>query len=295
MPLLVALLAAAVIGQIVVTEPDCWLGSISAYYYTSARAVFVACLCAMGACLIIHQGNGPWEDLILNVSGFAAFFVALIPTPLDELVIKPGEVVNKEPVCARANVPTKAQLIAAVDNNVLALLVAATACLAVALIIRRATGQPSLSVALLVMGAAVLLAWLLFGGPREWFREHAHVGAAIGMFGGIVLVVMMNGFSQQEVPRPIRNSYRTILGLMVSVILVAGFIAWRELFEHTVFWLEAALIVLFGVFWVVQTKELWNYTTRGREGIALPSRHGAASGPVPASGGSDGHSQQSQV
>ncbi len=293
-PLLVVLLAAAVIGQILVTEPDCWLGSISAYYYTSARAVFVACLCAMGACLIIHQGNGPWEDLVLNLSGFAAFVVALVPTPLDDLVIRPGEVVNEVPVCARSNVPTDAQLIAAVDNNVLALLIAATACLVVALILRAATGQPNLTVALLIMGAAVLLAWLLFGGAREWVRGHAHLGAAMGMFGGIVLVVMMNGFSQQAVPRSIRNSYRAIFGMMLSVILVAGFMAWRQLFEHTVFWLEAALIVLFGVFWVVQTKELWNYTTRGSGETALPTHHGAASRLVPTSGASGGHHQQSQ-
>jgi len=32
--------------------------------------------------------------------------------------------------------------------------------------------------------------------------------------------------------------------------------------EHAVFWLEAALIGLFGGFWVVETIELWNSAAR---------------------------------
>ena len=81
MLVLVIMLATAVIYQIFRPEPDCWLGSISAYYYTSARAVFVVALCAIGACLVAYRGNTPSEDLALNVSGFLAFVVAFIPTP----------------------------------------------------------------------------------------------------------------------------------------------------------------------------------------------------------------------
>ena len=33
----------------------CWQTSISAYYFTAAHSVFVAALCAIGACLIVYK------------------------------------------------------------------------------------------------------------------------------------------------------------------------------------------------------------------------------------------------
>jgi hypothetical protein len=34
-------------------------------------------------------------------------------------------------------------------------------------------------------------------------------------------------------------------------------LVWLDKFEHSVFWLETLVILLFAVFWVVQTRELW--------------------------------------
>src|SRR6478752_5187295 len=60
------------------TGGSCWLGSISAYYYTPARTVFVGSLCALGACLIAYKGHSPEEDVLLNFSGFMAIVVAVV-------------------------------------------------------------------------------------------------------------------------------------------------------------------------------------------------------------------------
>ena len=62
-----------------------WLGSISAYYYTPVRSVFVGTLSAMGVCLIAIKGRDrPREDLMLNLAGMCAPVVALVPTPLED-------------------------------------------------------------------------------------------------------------------------------------------------------------------------------------------------------------------
>ena len=48
-----------------------------------------------------------------------------------------------------------------------------------------------------------------------------------------------------------------IFWLMTVGCVVIGTLALLDLFDHTVFWLEALILVLFVVFWVVQTWERW--------------------------------------
>ena len=125
--------------------------------------MFVACLCSMGACLIIYHGNTPREDFVLNLSGFLAFMVALVPTPLAELVINPNDPVGpaKEPTCKRSNVPSPSQLNAAIDNNVWALLVAATVVLVVILWFRGMSGNAEgVSGAVWLLIGLLVLGWL---------------------------------------------------------------------------------------------------------------------------------------
>lgn len=56
--------------------------SISAYYYTDAQPFFVAVLIALGALLIVIQGQTPWEDALMNTAGALSPLVALLPTPV---------------------------------------------------------------------------------------------------------------------------------------------------------------------------------------------------------------------
>ncbi len=272
MPVLVVLLGSSVAKQVFAPEPDCWLGSISAYYYTPARAVFVACLCAIGACLVIYHGNTAREDFVLNISGFLAFVVALVPTPLKELVINPAERVGPadEPVCKRSNVPTASQLTAAIDNNVWALLVALTFVVGV-VVWFRVMSHPAgwLSAAVILLVASLACGWLLFWFDRSDLRDHGHLYSAVAMFAGIVVVVVMNAFRSDAIdpsgvaaPAPYLLLYRLILAAMLASIVVLGAVALWGRFDHAIFWLEASLIALFAAFWVVQTKELWIKTSR---------------------------------
>lgn len=54
--------------------------SISAYYYSAMRDVFVGALIAIGLFLITYRGNTWWEWLIATISGVGAIGVALLPT-----------------------------------------------------------------------------------------------------------------------------------------------------------------------------------------------------------------------
>lgn len=55
-------------------------GSMSAYYYSDARNVFVAVLCTVGAILYLYKGFSKRENVALNCAGFLIACVALVPT-----------------------------------------------------------------------------------------------------------------------------------------------------------------------------------------------------------------------
>ena len=64
------------------TQEDCWLTSISAYWYTDARAIFAGGLMVIGVCLVAYSGGTWTENLLLNLAGALAPIVAIAPTRL---------------------------------------------------------------------------------------------------------------------------------------------------------------------------------------------------------------------
>lgn len=60
--------------------------SISAYYGTPVRDVFVGVMISTAVCMVAYQGSSLLEDYTLNGAGFYAVFVAFIPTNLDEIL-----------------------------------------------------------------------------------------------------------------------------------------------------------------------------------------------------------------
>lgn len=54
--------------------------SLSSYYYTGMRDVFVAILCATGVFLASYRGYNAWDDTVTSVAGAASVVVALFPT-----------------------------------------------------------------------------------------------------------------------------------------------------------------------------------------------------------------------
>lgn len=263
MPGLAALLAVSVALQVWGSDPDCELGSISASYYTPARAVFVACLCAIGTCLFVYRGTTNREEWVLNLSGLLSFFVAFIPTPLKEAKDGPAR------PCLVSNVPTSDQLKDALSNNITASLVAlwliAAAFVGFRVALRSGTGRPSL----VAVGTSVVLA-VLSTSAYVWapgtVRHYGHYVAAFGLFIGVIVMALMHALPWLAGEQPdgstpatatrYRIAYWAAIGVMVLALAVFGVLKLREV-DSALFWLESGLIVGFVFFWIAQTVENW--------------------------------------
>jgi uncharacterized membrane protein len=106
-----------------------------------------------------------------------------------------------------------------------------------------------------------LLALIVFWQSRRWFNSHGHDIAAVSMFVFILGVVAINALGYREKsarkgPASLRNRYAAVfVAMAVSAVAIwlAGLGGWR----YWILALEAVLIALFAVFWVIQTVELW--------------------------------------
>ena len=207
MVLVLGMLFVAVVIRALTAPGVCFEGSISAYYFTSVRAVFVGSLCALGTCLIVYRGNRDAEDIALNASGALAFVVAFVPTSLPSAM---------GVACSASNVPGEGQLDAAVNNNMAAYALTAAVAIVLAAVVTfrapRAGRAPK--AALVVMGAVLVAGVGAFVAWPEGFRDHAHSIAALGTFAGILVVVVVNALdaparvdgrgSDERLPRRLR-------------------------------------------------------------------------------------------
>ena len=275
--------AVVLLGASVLLEHDkvasgCWQTSISAYYYTPVRAVFVGALIAIGLSLIVLKGATMVEDAALNVAGMLAPVVALVPTS------DVGRCWSITPVPLptvpnpNGDDPLNTWVLANIDNNVRALIFAGFAGLGVAAILamvalavgRRRGEQKGLADAwrpdvrgttLGLVGALALLivATLLF---HHWddFDTRAHGFAAILMFAALAVAVVINA---RECQATGRHTY-AVLYLVIAALMVAGGGLMFLDYDHKVLAVELVEISLFGLYWSVQTRELWDTTVRPR-------------------------------
>ncbi|KRB44122.1 hypothetical protein [Terrabacter sp. Root181] len=264
------------------TDHSCWLGSISAYYYTPARTVFVGSLCALGASLIAYKGHSPEEDVLLNFSGFMAFVVAMVPTVPD------GR-------CGpNAYTQSPAEIAAAVRNNIWSLVVVAVVAAVVAAWLKRGalTRDPSerptvRSVVVSVVCGLVLLAELtLFLALRDRFIALSHGIAAGTMVAGVIAVMVFSALRAEERHEGATGggaargiAYKRIyIAIAVALALALGVTVLAALtvsgFDHLILIAEVIIIVLFGAYWGVQTKELWDL--RDAEGAEARSARSVA-------------------
>lgn len=264
------------------------LSSISAYYYTPAQSIFVGALVAIGVCMIALKGTTDADDVLLNIGGMLAPVVAIVPTARDAEQLdavnrcrQPDGTSTAEQALT-GNCPTVAELADAtaanVGNNMLALLVAAAAGLGVSVLFAvwaRHRLEKFLAGFAIASGLVAVVA-IFFGAAREFFIEVGHYAAAIPMFGCIVAVVVVNALRHQEGELADtygeRDSLAKVLGALfrspdryavVALAMIAAVgigvpLALAGTFETAVFWLEASLILLFGAFWIIQTKEQWH-------------------------------------
>lgn len=243
----------------------CWETSISAYWYTPAKPVFVGVLLAIGFAMIVIKGRTVYEDTALNFAGMLAPVVALVPTG----VPKDAD---------RCNITVPSGIDEMVENNVWALLAAGLFCLAVgfgiAVVVNRSIKAPfevergtsvTLAVSSVVVGGAIVL-------NNVWdYREltrYAHGNGARLMFAcmfaaAVFAAIEARNRSKDEArPADERTSQGrfqkayivTALGMASGLVFLGP-----DLFgAHEVLALETWEILWFGAFWAVQTAERWN-------------------------------------
>ncbi|WIX88823.1 hypothetical protein [Amycolatopsis sp. DG1A-15b] len=245
MLIILVLLLAASIGLHLLAHGGCLQDSVSGYYYTSAQAMFVGMLCAIGACLIIHQGADV-ENALLDFSGFMAFVVAFVPAEVDN-TCQVGDLVGIQ-TTAEVRTTLPPVLAAAIVAGIWA-------------VVKRKRGEATgwaAAVRLATLAVVVIMAfWALLSPPG--FVAHGHLSAAVLMFAGMVLVVGWNYWDTSGA----RYGW-VFWAMMVTLVIWLAFLVFSPI-PHLTLIVEAVLIAEFAGFWMRQTGEF-------REGANRPER-----------------------
>jgi len=260
----VLLLGVAIAIEVWFFAPDCMQTSISAYYYTPVRGIFVGGLMAIGLALIVIKGP-PLEDISLNVAGMFAPVVAIVPTsgigscwsiePYPRPLIGPEE--NKE--LAR-------WVVANIENNFYALAFVGLVGLALAGVLAVRDLRAGTSVEPLdrnirmsaVITGLILFASVLLMVTWDGFKEVAHYAAAILMFVALNIAVIAKAFERKESSRAYFGLYSALALLMSLGGAAAWGIAVALGSDHHVLVIEIWEIAMFAAFWVVQTFDNWD-------------------------------------
>lgn len=230
----------------------CWQGSISAYYYTPVRAIFVTALVVIGVNFIVIKGRTTLEDVLLNLAGVLAPIVALVPTS------------PSSPTCSSVNVSID-PVEPFIHNNVLSFAIGGAVAIAIAIAVASLKGRDGNSgftrgaIAGLLFGVALLgagVGWYYI--DRSTFLERAHGFAAVAMFVALGVVILVNALRVTVATR-YRYAYAALVAAMVVSALgvVAGGIL-HETWRHEVLWLEFLELSIVAVYWVIQTVEHWH-------------------------------------
>ncbi|MCT9820962.1 hypothetical protein N3K63_11780 [Microbacterium sp. W1N] len=234
------------------------LPSLSHYYYTPARTVFVGAVMSVAVGFFALSGRGP-ERALLDVAAVLAPLVAIIPT-----VISPHSVPGLDSTCPDGRLTCiPAAFDADVDNGVATYLIvgALVLVLAVALAVAGQVSRPATALSVGIAGALLLAVWLSWWLAHDWFLQWAHVAAAVGFFAVIAAVAVVTAVRPSDGPRPPR--WLQVAYVVIAVLLgvtVVGMPLYGALHVGDVFGVfvgEIAALVLFAAFWVLQSIQYW--------------------------------------
>lgn len=228
------------------------LSSVSAAYYGPAGPAFVGGVSAIALALLALSGRS-LEQGLLDVAAVLALAVAYIPTTVAAGVCEP--VLRCVPPDVRATVANNGVAAASV------VLLGAIAAGVLARVQGTAGGGVALTIGVIV--ALVLGALVWAGVSPDTFLAGAHEVAAVTFFVLIGAVAAIAAWRPQSVGRRrsrLRRAYGTVaVGIAVTLVLLGLSIlagVGRGGFPVVLVG-ESAALALFGVFWIVQTVELW--------------------------------------
>ncbi|WP_036283319.1 hypothetical protein [Microbacterium luticocti] len=230
--------------------------SLSALFYTPARTLFTGVLFAIALALLALSGHS-LEQLLLDLAAVFAPLIALLPTP-----IAPGDVPGVGGGCAGASPCVPALFGPEVRIGVTTYAICVLAGAVVAVVLTRLQGTLSRGVAVAI-GAAVFvaagaLAWVL-ADPASLMRV-GHL-VATGVFFTLMIAVAV--IAAITSPAAWRRLYAAVaIGMGASLVYLGGVVIARlagadQTGRPWVLVGEAALIVLFAVYWLAQTVQKW--------------------------------------
>ena len=199
------------------------LTSISAYFYALGyfRYLFIGVLVVIGILLILYKGYSDHENNALNIAGVMAWIIALFPTRPPEI-----DLVAQLSDGSQENA-----------NSVLEL---------IELIPYFLTNTLGLSYA---------------------FIHALHIISAIVFFLCIAYVSIFKSIETLEHTQSelARKKYLRIyqwLGIFMIILPLASLFIVLVInkYSYIIFWLEFSAIMVFGMYWIVKSIEIWNST-----------------------------------
>lgn len=268
---LVAALLLAVLVQIVASGGEV-LPSISHYFYTPARNVFVGSLIAVSLALLALSGRD-LETAFLDVAAIFAPLIALVPTGFDD---DPDAV---QPQCPADADCLPAQYLPDVQQGVVVYAIVVTLVVATALVVRTVQRQrlrgTVVSGTIAMVVAVLLLVFAFAPGVSDGFPFNTalpisiHFAVTIAFFVAFAAVPILHALpgdpaAAAPVARWQRVVYIAVPILMIVDLVLLG-VATRA-WPGVVFWGELTALLLFAVFWLTQTIQRW--TERDPESFA---------------------------
>jgi hypothetical protein len=240
----------------------CVQGALSEYFYTPAHSIFIATLLGFTILFFVYRGSSDTEDALLTLAGVAALIAALVPQGPPQL-------------CTPPFVPEDFKIDVIVQPNVWAVVVALV--LGWSLTwwqnrynpsrqTRSAGGTLALYFLRLVVAGGLFC--LIF--DTKLFLGQAHGAAGVLMLTAFIATVFTTAFlANREERLPGRRDYRVFykyIALLMLLTLIG--VVTLHITRPAVFpipWitvLEAALILEFLAYWIIQSFELWKTPDR---------------------------------
>ena len=252
---------------------SCLQGSISAYYYTPVRSVFVGALVALGLVMVVLWGKSLWEDSLFNLAGILAPVVAFVPTA------ETNKCGLRDPAGAKVRTQAEQEALieashTAVSNNVFAYLTVIALMLTGLLIvgvIAHLTDKNWASVtvhprAYWIPWATALALWVFgvykFRNDINWIYDNAHKYSAVVLFvfivGAIIAIAVYKLRGNEEGGEVRDPRWAATYGVLAAVMAIGAVAVYLATDTHRTFWVEAWMIFWLATFWGLQTWDRWS-------------------------------------
>lgn len=238
------------------------LSSISAYYYTSARSMFVGALIAASLALLVISGRG-LQRVVLDLAGLLAALIAIVPTPIADTTVP-----NLSAGCGPEQMCVPVAFHADVENGIITYLIVGAlvvlVVLGLALSPSKAMGirqvAPSLVAAVTVLGG-VFLFWSWAPGL---LLETGHFMAASGFFLLIGVAAIANLVPQAGELTP-SSAFRVLYWMIAAgfvidfaIVIIVVLNGNVEAFTiPPILVCELVALGLFLLFWILQSFPKW--------------------------------------